>query len=259
MSAADEANPRAEALQAELDEVKRREASFRVKMIHEFLDRGERNTYLHTLRQERADLVKRGQEASSDIEALTRKLEALTCALESEARKSAALQGDLTSLRADFATVRGSLSWKLAAPLRAIGRMFSPDPPPAPAGAPAPAPAAPARPDGAPFTYYLHTSPFRIYRGTAFTLRGWAWPEDGRSVTGVRANVDGRLFPGRLGIEEPEVIARYGPQAANPLPGFEVTFETPPGRHVLGLEAELAGAEWRTIVCTTIWCEPDPA
>jgi hypothetical protein len=135
--------------------------------------------------------------------------------------------------------------------------MFSPETAPAPAALAAPT--VPARPEGAAFTYYLHTSPFRIYRGPAFTLRGWAWPDDGRPVTGVRANVDGRLFPGRLGIEEPEVIARYGPQPANPLPGFEVTFETPAGHHVLGLEAQLSGSEWRTIICTTIWCEPESA
>jgi hypothetical protein len=245
-AAAEEPNPRAEALQAELDAVKRREASFRVKMIHEFLDRGERNTYLHTLREERTALVKRGQEASSDLETLTRKLEALAGDLASETRKSEAL-------KAELARVRGSLSWRLAAPLRAIGRMFSLEAAPA-----TPAPGAPARPEGAAFTYYLHTSPFRIYRGAAFTLRGWAWPEDGRPVTGVRANVDGRLFPGRLGIDEPEVIARYGPQPSNPLPGFEVTFATPAGRHVLSLEAQLAGSEWRTIMRTTIWCEPDP-
>ena len=64
-------NARAAALQAELDAVKRREAEFRAKMVHEFLDRGERNTYLHSLREERAALVKRGQEASADLEVLT--------------------------------------------------------------------------------------------------------------------------------------------------------------------------------------------
>ena len=247
-AAAEEPNPRAEALQAELDAVRRREASFRVKMVHEFLDRGERNTYLHTLREERAALVKRGQEASSDLEALTRKLEALSRDLGASQRKSAGLEAELKGIRM-------SLAWRLSAPLRAIGRMFSPD------GAPAAAaePAGHARAEGAAFTYYLHTSPFRIYRGPTFTLRGWAWPEDGGPVTGVRANVDGRLFPGRQGIAEPEVLARYGPQPANPLPGFEVTFDTPPGRHLLSLEAQLAGSEWRTIVCTTIWCEPDPA
>jgi hypothetical protein len=238
----------AAALQAELDAVKRREASFRVKMVHEFLDRGERNTYLHTLREERAALVKRGQEASADLEVLTRKLEALSLDLEAEARKAA-------EMRSELGRIKGSLSWRLAAPLRAIGRMFSPEQ----AAAGAAAAAGDARPDGAAFTYYLHTSPFRIYRGPAFTLKGWAWPEDGRAVTGVRARVDARLFDGRTGIEEPEVIARYGPQPSNPLPGFEVTFETPAGRHLLGLEAQLAGSEWRTIMCTTIWCEPGPA
>jgi hypothetical protein len=244
---AEEPNPRAEALQAELDAVKRREASFRVKMVHEFLDRGERNTYLHTLREERAALIKRGQEASRDLEVLTRKLEEHTRGLEAEVRRAA-------ELRSELGRIKASLSWRLAAPLRAIGRMFSPEPP---AAAPA-APAGDASPDGAAFTYYLHTSPFRIYREPAFTLKGWAWPEDGRAVTGVRARVDGRLFDGRTGLEEPEVISRYGPQPSNPHPGFEVTLETPAGRHVLSLEAQLAGSEWRTIMRTTIWCEPDP-
>ena len=61
--------------QAELDAVKKREALFRVQMVQEFLDRGERNTYLHTLHEERAALWRREQEASADLEELTRKLE----------------------------------------------------------------------------------------------------------------------------------------------------------------------------------------
>ena len=106
------------------------------------------------------------------------------------------------------------------------------------------------------FTYYLHTSPFRIFREDSFTLRGWAWPQDGRSITAIRINLSGRTFIGRTGIEEPEVIARYGAQPANPRPGFEVTFETLPGRHYLSLEAQIDGGEWLWIVKTSIWCEP---
>jgi hypothetical protein len=225
------------ALQAELEAVKRREAEFRANMVQEFLDHGERNSYIHVLREERAALVRREQESFRDLEELTRKLEAA---------------GERTvSLEAELARIRDSLSWRLTAPLRALR------------GAPAPDAAAPARPseyapvEGAPFTYYLHTSPFRIYRSGTFRLRGWAWPQDGRAVTGVRVNLGGKVFTGRHGIEEPEVIARYGPQAANPRPGFEVTFETPPGRHSLSLEAQIAGTEWRWIMRTTIWCEPE--
>ncbi len=245
MSAPGDSGPREAALLAELDAVKRREASFRVKMVQEFLDRGERNTYLHTLREEKAALAARGQEASADLEALTRKLEELTRRLEDESRAAAAAAAELAS-------IRGSAAWKLGAPLRAVARMFSPAAAPAPSQPAGP----PPRAEGAPFTYFLHTSPFRVYRESSFTIRGWAWPADGRAVTGIRANVDGRLFEGRHGLEEAEVIARFGPQPSNPLPGFEVTFETPAGRHVLGIEAQLAGSEWRTIMCTTIWCEP---
>jgi hypothetical protein len=64
------------------------------------------------------------------------------------------------------------------------------------------------------------------------------------------------MFVGRLGLAEPEVIARYGPQPANPNPGFEITFDTPPGRHLLAIEAQVANAEWRSVMCTSIWCEP---
>ncbi len=225
------------ALQAELDGVLRREAEFRANMVQEFLDHGERNRYVHVLHEQRAALLKREQEAFLDLEELTRKAEA-------EGEKAAALSCELARMKA-------SLSWRLTAPLRALGRRFAPAPQPAP-------PPARAAVEGAPFTYYLHTSPFRIYRGPSFTLRGWAWPADGRAITGIRVNLGGRVFTGRHGLEEPEVIARYGPQAANPRPGFEVAFETPTGRHAFSLEAQIEGGEWRWIMKTTIWSEASP-
>jgi hypothetical protein len=220
------------ALQAELEAVRRRDAEFRAHMVHEFLDRGERNTYLHSLREQLAALRKRDQEFSADLEILTRKLEA------EGARADA--------LAALLGRIRNSLFWRLHSPFI-----------PHDLKAPVPAATSPGGPgvEGAAFTYYLHTSPFRVYREAAFTLKGWAWPQDGRSVTAVRVNLGGRLFDGRTGLEEPEVIARYGPQEANPRPGFEVTFETPLGRHSLSLEAQLGGDEWRSIMRTTIWCE----
>ena len=232
----EEPNERAAALQAELDAVRRREAEFRANMVQEFLDRGERNTYLHTLRQERAALIKRGQEASSDLEYLVRKLEA-------EGERSAALEAQLGRLW-------NSWSWRLTAPLRAVRRLFSRGSPEA--GPPGGRDAV----EGGIFTYYLHTSPFRVYHDDTFTLRGWAWPQDGRAVTAVRAVVDARSFVGRHGLEEPEVIARHGAQPANPRPGFEIRFETPAGRHLLSLEAQIEGSEWRWIMRTSIWCEP---
>jgi hypothetical protein len=225
-----DSNQETAALLAELRAARRREASFRVETVKDFLVSGERNTYASSLRNERAALVQRAQEASSDLEVLAQKLEAAV-------RRSEALTEELEQ-------AKGSFAWRVA-------RLFRPAPklqtnpglgenPPA---------------KGGPFTYYLHTSPFRVYREDRFTLRGWAWPESGEAVTGVRANVDGRLFVGRLGLEEPDVIARYGPQASNPKPGFEVTFDTPPGRHQLSIEAQVGGGEWRTIVATAIWCE----
>ncbi|HZZ18403.1 MAG TPA: hypothetical protein VFE25_03490 [Opitutaceae bacterium] len=226
------------ALQSELEAVKRREAEYRAKMVQEFLDRGERNTYVHTLHEERAALRKRQQESFGDLENLIRKLEA-------EVERS-------TALEAELSRIGRSLSWKITAPLRSIAAMLRPSSQP-----PTMARIMDRMPvEGGVFTYYLHTSPFRIYRDDTFTLRGWAWPQDGRSITAIRINLSGRTFIGRQGLEEPEVIARYGAQPANPKPGFEVTFETPPGRHNLSLEAQIDGGEWLWIVKTSIWCEP---
>jgi hypothetical protein len=237
MSSPDEdPEKRIAALQAELEAVRRRDAEFRANMVREFLDRGERNTYLHTLREQLAALKKRDQEFSADLEILTRKVEA-------ESQRA-------DSLAAQLGRIRSSLFWKLHSPF--IPRDLKEQP----AGSPSPEQSSV---EGAVFTYFLHTSPFRIYREPTFTLRGWAWPQDGRAVTAVRVNLSGRLFDGRVGLEEPEVIARYGPQAANPRPGFEVTFETPPGRQSLSLEAQLGGTEWRSVMRTSVWCEaPKP-
>jgi hypothetical protein len=229
----EEKDARIAALLAEVEAVKRRDAEFRAHMVHEFLDRGERNTYLHTLREQLAALRKRDQEFSSDLEILTRKLEA---------------EGERADgLAAQLARIKGTLFWRLHSHFLPHDYMEPP--------AAKPSPGAPGV-EGAAFTYFLHTSPFRIYREPTFTLKGWAWPDDGRAVTAVRVNLGGRLFDGKIGIEEPEVIARHGPQAANPRPGFEITFDTPPGRQSLCLEAQLGGTEWRSIMRTTIWCEP---
>jgi hypothetical protein len=116
----------------------------------------------------------------------------------------------------------------------------------------------PVSPDlpGLDFVYFLHTPPFRIYRGDRFRLRGWLFPRDGRRVTSVRVRVDEGEHSGRLGFEEPAAIAQHGPQDQNPQPGFEIEFPTPPGRHRLRLEACLEGRAWYSVLCLPIWCRP---
>ena len=95
-------------IRAEIDAVNRRDAAFRANMVQEFLDRGEGNTYLHTLRSELAALTSQGQETSAQIESLVRRLEA-------EEDKAAALQGELAS-------IRSSAAWRFLAPARAGGQ-----------------------------------------------------------------------------------------------------------------------------------------
>jgi hypothetical protein len=94
------------ALRAEIESIERREAAFRAGLSREFLDRGEGNTYLHTLREERAALIRRDQELSAELESFTRKLEAAL--------------GRAAALEQELAAIRASRSWRLLAPLRAI-------------------------------------------------------------------------------------------------------------------------------------------
>jgi hypothetical protein len=98
-------------IQAEIDAVKKREAAFRGNMVQEFLDRGEGNTYLHTIRVERAALVKQGQEASAKLETLVRRLEA------EEARVAA--------LRSELEQIHNSPAWRFFAPFGGFSRRTS--------------------------------------------------------------------------------------------------------------------------------------
>jgi hypothetical protein len=98
-------------IQAEIDAVKKREAAFRANMVQEFLDRGEGNTYLHTIRVERAALVKQGQEDSAKLETLVRRLEA------EEARVAA--------LRSELEQIHNSRAWRFFAPFGGFSRRTS--------------------------------------------------------------------------------------------------------------------------------------
>jgi uncharacterized coiled-coil DUF342 family protein len=66
----------AAAIRAEIDALQRRETEFRASIDKEFGDRGEGNSYTHTLRREIAELRTRDQELSAELESLVRKLEA---------------------------------------------------------------------------------------------------------------------------------------------------------------------------------------
>lgn len=95
-------------IRAEIEAVHGRDATFRANMAQEFLDRGDGNTYLHTLRSELAALTRQGQETSAQIESLVRRLEA-------EEDRAAALQGEL-------AAIRSSASWRFLGPRPAPAR-----------------------------------------------------------------------------------------------------------------------------------------
>jgi hypothetical protein len=103
------------------------------------------------------------------------------------------------------------------------------------------------------FRYFLRNSPYRIYREPTFTLEGWAVPENGAPVTALRARVDDQEFLGTYGVEESFVPEWHGLQANNPLPGFKIIVETPPGRHRLAIEAQLGDGKWHALFNIPIW------
>jgi hypothetical protein len=238
--------------QDELEKIKRREAWYRLKTVQDFLVRdvqiraqakkiesllaelAERNGYIHRLHLEQVASAKRERVASADLEFFTRRLGVAETEIEAKRKEIAALAS----------APRESLFSRLRGSRRSV----------APAASPAATPG-PAVPAGA-FIYDFHSSPYRLYRASSFVLRGWTWPKDGAAVVGVRARVGDREFSGRHGLEEPAIIAHFGPQPANPRPGFEVEFATPPGRHRLSLEARTEARGWESILTAPIWCDP---
>lgn len=104
------------------------------------------------------------------------------------------------------------------------------------------------------FSYHLLPSPFRLYRGEKFTLTGWVFSRDGRPVTALRARIAGVKYEGKTGFPAPEAAIQAGFQSKNLPPGFEVTFDTPPGRHHLALEARLDDGAWRSFLNIPVWC-----
>lgn len=221
-------------LQAELDEITRREAAFRLKTVKDFFHIEaehrqmkqkfeEQKAYIHQLHLERNALKEKLHEARLDTENLSWKLH------ETERDASA-----LRSLKQSFA-------WSFVSGLAKRPR-----------GLQAAVPAAD-------FTYHLYESPYRVYRDKSFTLTGWLVPKDGRAVTGIRIRVDEKTYLGQHGREEPEVIAKLGSQPQNPKPGFSVTFDTPAGRHAWALEAQIENGDWFTVLLIPIWCEPRQA
>jgi hypothetical protein len=235
--------------QHELEKVKRREAWYRLKTVQDFLVRdvqiraqakkiesllaelAERNGYIHHLHLEHVASAKRERIASADLEFFSRRLQDAETEIEAKRHEIAALTAT---------PGRGLIS-----SLRRFRRSGAPPAPPSAVPVPAGA-----------FIYDFHASPYRLYRAASFILRGWTWPKDGSAITGVRARVDDREFPGRHGLEEPTIIAHYGPQEANPRPGFEIEFATPPGRHSLSLEARTESRGWESILTAPIWCDP---
>ena len=220
------------ALRAQLAEVTQREARYRLESVQDYLDLqarlrtlsatvGERGTYIHQLHLD--ELARK-----AELETATADLEAFAWLLQDAERAR------------EKAEARTPSGWWRA--LFGPGRI----------------PAGTRTPPGD-FVYHLTTSPFRLYRANTFTLCGWAFPRDGRAVTGIRARLGGREFSGRTGLPAPEPVAAHDLPPKHSQPGFEVTFDTPAGRHRLALELQLEGSEWRLLLDVPVWCRPGPS
>lgn len=196
---------------------------------------GRRDTYIHELHLAREADRREVQAARADVEDFVRWLR------EAEDEKEA-LQRHL-SARA-HPKKRGLAAWLASWRGKSAETSAKGDAAPPPHRRELP---------GAPFVYHLRTSPFRVYRDPASVLEGWAFPQDGQAVTGLRVRIDDAVFFGTYGLDEPAVIERYGAQPNNPKPGFKIVIETPPGRHCLSLEARLGEGGWVSILTTPIW------
>ena len=225
-----------------LAEVIEREQRMRLRMAHEHLALSDE---VKAQRAELDELHATLRESLTEVHTLNQLLERRDAQIQTRhadlelfVRHLAIAEDRAAQAESRIAALRQQTAWQ---------RLKKAPPRPAPVAAPAPAvPGLDAR-------YFLHNSPYRFLRDVAFTLRGWAWPEDGRAVTGVRVRIDGEPHAGTWGLPEAEALRVHGDQPRNPLPGFSVEFPTPAGRHNLALDLELGTEGWFVILQTPIW------
>ncbi|HVU35483.1 MAG TPA: hypothetical protein VHE61_18740 [Opitutaceae bacterium] len=194
-----------------------------------------------------AELIRRFAligELQTARDAEKRRVQDAQCDLEHFVRTLATLEDERDQLKRRLAELARPWPRRMAS---ALGFARS-----VPAVRPEPAPV-----PGAVFTYFLYTSPYRLFRSPGFTLRGWAFPADGRPVTALRARVDEQEYHGTYGLPEPEVIAHHGPQPNNPQPGFKIAIETPAGRHRLSLEARVEDGDWVSFLTAPVFARHD--
>jgi len=249
----DSRSPLPHSLSDSAEEIALREAWFRAQTVLEFLDfkktikilaqeneqlraqMVERDTQIHLLNLARL-------EDSNRLNASFKDLEDFTFLLQAAEDQQSVLRQKWDSFRSSFS---GKLLQPLAAAEQAVRDWGSK--PRRPATQPVPA---------AHFTYYLYTPPYRIYRESSFLLRGWVFLERGeKKIETVRVRIDDREFPGKYGLEAPDAVAQNA-AVSNLRPGFEVRFDTPPGRHQFALEAHVAEEGWRSILTHPIWVMP---
>lgn len=227
-----------------LQEVLEREVSFRLQAIQDARaastriqrleaeleetrqELGRRNTYIHQLHQgQKAEQVAR-EELIKDLGEFSQMLQ----------------QADDQRLKLERRAKRWSEGFAVLG--RATKSLFQ--------GGEAQTPTVPLIPTGD-FTYYLYTSPYRIFRSKEAVLRGWCYSNDGRQITALRARVNDLEYPGKWGLEEPEVLQVHTSLPREARPGFEVEFPTPPGRHRLSLDVCLNHQDWRSVFVAPLW------
>ncbi|MBA4135778.1 MAG: hypothetical protein C0518_00515 [Opitutus sp.] len=77
-------------------------------------------------------------------------------------------------------------------------------------------------------------------------VRGWAFADGDRHVTGVRLRTRDRALHGVVGLPRPDVRQAL-PTAPDDNSGFEIRGTLPSGRQDLSIEVELAGGSWQQI------------
>lgn len=239
-------------LPSRLAAVEQREAWYRAKTLREFLELKKAVKLREVeVNERREDLEARDtviHQLHAEVETLRAQLHTRALFLEQFSHRLAATERQRDDHTAQVARMRRTWGWSLSAPLRSLQKRFAPLRPIALSNPP---PADPA--PGRDFVYHLPSTPFRIYPPTAITLHGWAFSADRRPITAIRSRVDTTTSPGEYGLPEPEVAAHHGWPPAEDTLGFTLDVLVPPGRHTLGLEAELGTDGWFTILSIPVW------
>jgi glycosyltransferase involved in cell wall biosynthesis len=160
---------------------------------------------------------------------LQRQFEAKVRASEAQAQRIEKLESLLKHRDEEVKTLRKDIGWQVSEELRALRHKFF------------------GRRLNVPF-YFIDSPVSWRCSGQQLSIRGWCLSEPERTVTGIRASVQGRTYPGQYGLPRPDVAAQHTKHPQAETCGFVIETELRAGDKKVELSVRDENGVWHVFL-----------